>query len=304
MLALKRIICLFCLCFFLVDFHNNANAKKWIFVNSDTDLSAMVFEVRSTYELEPGAVYEVDSSIIISSNHVTIRGHGATIKKTGTADALRITGDHCKITGLEIDGNSQGWCGVFVTGSHNVIEGVTSYHNGGHGIGLDGQATNCEYNRIINCTSRDNRGIGFSMNTGGNNIISGNIATENGLEGFTCDGMVHTSPSYGNIFSNNVCRGNKGGVGGIGIDYAIDNIFIGNIIDGNSQSGLKTQNNQGPSFGNTFTGNIFVNNGGYGIEFSEGSGGVSHNNRLSGNVFRNNMAGDVFICEGCYGNDY
>lgn len=269
-----------------------------VYLNPGTDLTAVNFEAHTIYELS--GIYEVGSSVVVGTDYVTIIGHGATIKKTGQADILRIVGNHCKIIGLEIDGNKQPWCGVFVTGAYNIIEGIISYHNGGHGIGLDGQASDCEYNRVINCTCMDNDGIGFSMNTGGNNIISGNIAIGNGLEGFTCDGMVHTGPSYGNIFSDNICQDNKGGVGGIGIDFAIDNIFSGNVVDGNERSGLKTQNNQGPCFGNTFIGNIIVNNRGYGIEFSEGSGGVSHNNRLSGNVFRNNMAGDVFVCEGCY----
>lgn len=301
MLSSKRIVYFFSLWFFLVGF-SNAVARQWILIDSGTDLTAIVFEAQSTYELSPGAVYEVDSSVIVSNDHVTIIGNGATIKKTGIADALRITGSHCRITGIEIDGNGQDWCGIFVTGSHNVMEGITSHHNGGHGIGLDGQAADCRYNRIINCMAKDNDGIGFSMNTAGNNILTGNVAINNGLEGFTCDGMMHTGPSYGNIFANNVCQGNRGGIGGFGIDFAIDNIFTGNVIDGNSQSGLKTQNNQGPCFGNTFTGNVFVNNGGYGVEFYGGSGGVSHDNSLSGNTFRNNAAGDIFVCKGCYNN--
>lgn len=280
---------------------SSVSADQRVFLGSGTDLTAITFEAHTAYDLAAGGVYEVDTSVIVSNSHVTIFGNGAIITKTGTADALRITGDHCKITELEVNGNGQEWCGVFVTGAHNIIEDVTSYHNGEHGIGLDGQATDCRYNRIINCTAINNGGIGFSMNTGGNNIISGNIATGNGLEGFTCDGMAHTGPSYGNIFSNNICQGNRGGVGGFGIDFAIDNIFSGNVVDGNGRSGLKTQNNQGPCFGNTFTGNIFVNNGGYGIEFYGGSGGISHDNKINGNIFRNNAAGDIFICERCYG---
>lgn len=281
---------------------SNSIANCAIFLDANTDLTTITFESHTSYELTPQAVYEVSSSVIISNDCITIIGNNAIIKKTATADALRITGNRCKIIGVEIDGNDREWCGIFITGSHNIIDSVISYRNGGHGIGLDGQITDCRYNRILNCTSRDNAGIGFSMNTGGNNILQGNIAIRNDLEGFTCDGMAHTGPSYGNIFSNNICQGNKGGVGGIGIDFAIDNIFTGNIIDRNNKSGLKTQNNQGSCFDNTFTGNIFVNNGGYGIEFSDGTGGPSHHNKMFGNIFRNNRSGDIYICDRCYEN--
>lgn len=300
MIITRQKLWVFSFLFFFTIF-SSANADQRVFLASETDLTAMVFEAHTTYDLAADNVYEVGTSVIIFSDYVTIFGNGAIITKTGTADALRVMGSHCKIVGLEINGNGQGWCGVFVTGAHNIIEDVISYHNGGHGIGLDGQATDCRYNRVVNCTSKDNAGIGFSMNTGGNNMLSGNIAIGNTLEGFTCDGMMHSGPSYGNVFSNNICQGNKGGVGGIGIDFAIDNIFSGNVIDGNGRSGLKTQNNQGPCFGNTFTSNIIVNNKGYGIEFYEGSGGISYDNRLGKNIFRNNAAGDIFICERCYG---
>jgi hypothetical protein len=97
-------------------------------LDAGTNLATVTFAANTVYILAPGAIYDINTSIIISNNFVSILGSGATIRKTSQADGLRITGNHCSVIGVEIDGNSQGWSGVFVTGSHNVIDGVVTHN--------------------------------------------------------------------------------------------------------------------------------------------------------------------------------
>ncbi len=271
-----------------------AERYNYYVLDTGTNLQTVAFQANSVYVLTPG-VYNINTSVIVSNDFVTIIGDGAVIRKIARADGIRITGDHCRIVGVEIDGNGQDWCGVFVTGSYNVIDGVISHDNGDHGIGQDGQNTQCQHNRIVNCTSYANNGIGFSLNDVDFAIVSNNTASDNTLEGFTCDA---NSPGWASscIFDSNISFNNTGGVGGFGIDRARNCVFSNNIIDSSgSNSGIRTQNNEGPVEYCTFTGNVLVNNGKYGIEITEGLGGASHHNKLCGNIYNNNGVGDYYV---------
>ena len=267
-------------------------------LDAGTDLATVTFSANTIYILSPGATYDVATSIILANDYTTIIGNGATIRKTATADALRITGNHCRIVGVNINGNSQDWAGIFIWGSYNVLDGVTSYSNGGHGIGQDGQASTCIGNRIVNCTSFSNSGIGFSLNDVDYAVVSNNMAYNNALEGFTCDA---NSPgwAYGCVFDGNTAYNNTGGVGGFGIDRAEYCVFSNNIIDSSgSNDGMKTQNSEGPVQYCVFSGNTLLNNGGYGINIATGAGGTSNHNKLVGNAYYNNTSGEYYVVSG------
>ena len=275
----------------------NAGAGYCV-LDAGTDLTAITFAADTTYVLAPGATYDIGSSVIISNNRVAIIGNGATIKKIAQADGIRITGNYCTVGGATINGNAQGWSGIFITGSNNTIDGVVSHNNGGLGIGQDGQSTTCQHNKIVNCTAYSNGEIGISMNVADFSIVSNNTSYSNTLEGFTCDA---NSPNWasGCTFDGNVAFDNRGGVGQFGIDRARNCVFSNNIVDGYAGlDGMKTQNNQGPVEFCVFTGNLLVNNGGYGINITSGTGGASNHNKLVGNIYRNNTSGDYSVISG------
>jgi hypothetical protein len=272
--------------------------NRYRILDAGTDLSTVAFSAHTVHILAPGANYNISASLNITLDFVSIIGNGATIRKTATADGLNISGNYCSVVGVEIDGNSQGWAGVFITGSHNVIDGVVTHNNGGLGIGQDGQFTTCQYNRIVNCESYSNGEIGFSLNDVDFAVVSNNVAHDNTLEGFTCDA---NSPGWASscMFDGNIGYNNTGGVGGFGIDRARNCTFSNNVIDGSgSNDGMKTQNNQGPVEYCIFTGNVLINNGGYGINITTGTAGASHHNKLCGNVYRNNTSGDYYVISG------
>ena len=275
----------------------NAGAGYCV-LDAGTDLTAITFAADTTYVLAPGATYDIGSSVIISNNRVAIIGNGATIRKIAQADGIRITGNYCTVDGATINGNAQGWAGIFITGSNNTIDGVVSHNNGGIGIGQDGQSTTCQHNKIVNCTACSNGEIGISMNDVDFSIVSNNTSYSNTLEGFTCDA---NSPGWASscTFDGNVAFDNRGGVGQFGIDRAKNCVFSNNIVDGYAGlDGMKTQNNQGPVEFCVFTGNLLVNNGGYGINITSGAGGASNHNKLVGNIYRNNTSGDHYVISG------
>jgi hypothetical protein len=267
-------------------------------IDSGTDLSTVTFAANVAYILAPGTVYYISGTITISNSNVTVIGNGVTITKQAAVDGITLSGSHCRIDGLKINGNTYGSSGVFITGSYNLIDGVTTYSNGGNGIAQDGQSTTCQYNRIVNCTSYSNSGIGFSLNDVDYAVVSNNVAYNNTLEGFTCDA---NSPgwAYGCVFDGNVAYNNVGGVGGFGIDRAEYCVLSNNVIDSSgSNDGMKTQNNQGPVQYCVFSGNTLLNNGGYGINITTGAGGASNHNKLVGNIYQNNTSGDYYVIAG------
>ncbi len=279
------------------------NGSNYCIVDAGTDLVSFAFEANTTYVLSPG-IYEVGESVIISNNHVTILGEGAAIKKTAIADGLRITGNNCKIRGVEIDGNSQDWSGIAVYGSHNIIEGVLSHNNNGHGIMQDGQSTTCIYNQIVKCTSYNNGNIGISLNDAQFSVIANNIIYSNGNEGITIDSSG-SGWAAGNVVVGNMLYDNAAnGIAGIGMDKARCNTITGNYVDNNNHdwSGLKTQNNENACYNNIISGNTFVNSTRYGVEITAGAGGASHDNKICGNVYLNNTLGDYYICPTCTDN--
>lgn len=279
------------------------NGSDYRIIDNTADLATFTFAANTTYILPPG-VYNVATKVTIANDYVTMLGHGATIRKTATMDCIEITGNHCRIVGVEIDGNSQGWSGVAIFGSHNVIEKVTAYDNIEHGFMQDGQSTTCTYNRITNCLSYNNGHIGFSLNDAQFNVISNNVAYGNTNEGITID-STGTGWAAGNTVVGNVLFQNSAsGCAGIGMDKARCNTVTGNYVDnnGNNFSGIKTNNNIDDCYNNVITGNTFVNCGQYGVELAFGTGGTAHDNVVAGNVYQNCTEGEVLFAVSCNNN--
>lgn len=73
------------------------------------------------------------------------------------------------------------------------------YHEG-HGFAFDDWTQN---SRFIGCKSYRNQGLGFSINRGDGNIVSGCIAHDNWRAALAINGSARNSRIYNNTFSDN-----------------------------------------------------------------------------------------------------
>jgi hypothetical protein len=250
----------------------------------------------------PYGTYKTSATLTITTQGACFFGEtGAQIKKSGVYDAILITASNWSLQNIVINCNGFGGSGIGVKGANNLVAFCEVYGSTGiansHGIYLDGQLTTCVYNRITDNWVHQVGGVGISSNTAPDNVRTGNVIYQSGLEGITDD-----LPSYRSIIANNyisaACQ--VGGVGGIGIDQASDGTITGNIINstGNSLPGIKTQNNVGSSNFLTLTGNTLTNNSGGGIWLSTNGAYTSNNNVVSSNTFQNNTGFDIKIDAG------
>lgn len=122
----------------------------------------------------------------------------------------------------------------------------------GHGFSADDFASNC---RFIACHSHDNEGLGFSLNGGDNNLISGCLVHDNEMR------AVSLGSGVGNRVINSTCYRNNIGRDATtaelaGSPTAINSVVSNNIIIGNSNT--------------------------YGVYFDAASGCVASNNAIYG----------------------
>ena len=275
---------------------NTGSGSGYRVLEAGTNLNNVTFASNTVYVLAPGADYNISSDINLSGSYTTLIGYGATIRKTA-ACMVRISGSHCKFVGFEVDGNSQNYLNVYVTGSYNEINGITSHHSASDsGISLTG--SNCRFNTITNCVSYSNYKMGIALWMARYNTLSNNIAYSNSQDGFTCDGTP-TYPAYGNIYVGNQSYNNANG---FGIDSARHCTFTANHAFNNSPyEGFGLWGIEGSSSYLTFAGNTLNNNAGYGICLGPGTscngGSGSHASdhlKLVGNSYQSNGSGDYY----------
>ncbi|KKL57623.1 hypothetical protein LCGC14_2233570, partial [marine sediment metagenome] len=309
-------------------------------LDSTTALTSALLDLENTtWILTPGT-YNISSGIVIAKDRVSIQASpGVIIKKTADIDAITISGDYCNILRVEIDGNGQGSSGIWITGAYNEVTGCISHDNVGHGIGLDGQSTDCWGNIVTGNTSYTNGGIGISQNTTTDNTIDDNHIYDNALEGITIDVTSHGCVCSDNrLVANGVtnAHASAGGVGGIGIDnvdfikvtgnvitnhgtnagIAIQNnigissnsVISGNVIDNPDTDGIVFINNSYASSGFSITGNTVTNAGngavsGWGIRL--GANGANYTTRcaVTGNVVRGGLDGSIALDANCDNNN-
>ena len=279
-------------------------ADNYRILDEGTDLSTVSFDAHTTYVLTPGTTYSISATLTISNDYVTILGYGAKITKT-TYCSLMLSGNHCKLIGFEFDGDSKGYDNIYVTGSYNEINGITSHHATragyiGIGIALTKEATptpSAKYNVVTGCVCYNNH-MGIANWKGMYNTISNNYTYNSTADGYTCDGDAATAEyAYGNIYIGNRSYNDANG---IGIDSAHHCTFTGNHIRGTTTfGGITTWNIEGPCSHCTFVGNTLENNNLYGICIGDGAGGITTHCKLSGNTYHNNGSGDWYVDPDC-----
>lgn len=201
--------------------------------------------------------YTLTRSIRINRSNVTIASRGVNdspgtncpvLRKSGDYAAIRIDGDNNSVTCIIVEGNGYKQPGIAVYGSNNILSKITSRNNAGAGILLHGKGTigdgSCKFNVIRKAVISNNGGVGLSQfNCQGDRIYNSEFM-DNQLEGITIDVGSHNT-----FVHHSRIRFNKGGVGGIGIDFSHNARLSYNEVVGNAKGGVRTQNNVGPSKG-------------------------------------------------------
>jgi hypothetical protein len=88
---------------------------------------------------------------------------------------LVITGSYYAFRRIEIR-TMPSWAGLYISGNHNLVEGVHSHHNFSTGLQIKGGS----FNVFRSCTSNDNSGVGHFDSMGGNGGNSDGISISSG----------------------------------------------------------------------------------------------------------------------------
>lgn len=219
----------------------------------------------------PDGEYRVSSTLHLSNDQVWLQGElNARIKRYGAFEILRIDGSYNKVSNLQFMGNKATYpfpsfpraALVLVTGDFNIITDNQIEDGNSHGIlfrtaGAP-QFNLVEGNIVLNCEE-----VGIAHDGGVDNRILGNHVSGCGFEGITLDQQSVRCVVDGNRINANCLNG---GVGGIGVDWTDLCVISNNIITASGTlSGITFQNNLGPSNQNVISGNVFVDNPGYGV---------------------------------------
>ncbi|MDD6052069.1 MAG: right-handed parallel beta-helix repeat-containing protein [Clostridiales bacterium] len=117
-------------------------------------------------------------------------------------------GDYWYFQGFDVTGAANGQKGFQVSGHHNILEGIQTYHNGNTGIqisryaGSDPVSDWPSHNLILNCTSWGNADAGYEdadgfaakLTCGEGNVFVGCVAHHNADDGFDLYAKPETGP--------------------------------------------------------------------------------------------------------------
>ena len=196
----------------------------------------------------------------------------------GLCTGMTIGGDYWYFKGFDVTGSADGQKGLQVSGSHNTLDQIETYHNGNTGLQIsrlnvtDTYAEWPSYNLILNCTSYGNADKGYEdadgfaakLTVGDGNVFDGCIAHHNADDGWDLFAKSATGPigviiirncvSFGNgtlsngvHYANGDMNGFKLGGSGVGTPHVVLNCLSFNngatgFTDNNNPSGLTIMN--------------------------------------------------------------
>ena len=196
----------------------------------------------------------------------------------GLCTGMTIGGDYWYFKGFDVTGSADGQKGLQVSGNHNTLDQIETYHNGNTGLQIsrlnvtDTYAEWPSYNLILNCTSYGNADKGYEdadgfaakLTVGDGNVFDGCIAHHNADDGWDLFAKSATGPigvitirncvSFGNgtlsngvHYANGDMNGFKLGGSGVGTPHVVLNCLSFNngatgFTDNNNPSGLTIMN--------------------------------------------------------------
>ncbi len=197
-------------------------------------------------------------------------------------------GDHWCFAGFDVTGAANGQKGFQVSGHHNTLENIHTYHNGNSGIqisryaGSDPVSEWPSHNLILNCTSWGNADAGYEdadgfaakLTCGEGNVFDGCVAHHNADDGFDLYAKIETGPIGKVVIRNSVAYANgileDGTIGGNGNGFKMggSNIpggheLVGSYAFFNLSKGIDS--NSCPDI--KVTDSVSYNNGRYNVAF-------------------------------------
>ena len=130
--------------------------------------------------------------------------------------AMEVAGNYWIVAGIAVTNSADGKDGMHISGSHNLIEGVSAYNNGNTGIQISRLASTDDrdmwpsYDTILNCTSYNNADKGYEdadgfaakLTVGDGIVFDGCIAFNNADDGWDLFAKVQTG-SIGSVTIQN-----------------------------------------------------------------------------------------------------
>ena len=140
----------------------------------------------------------------------------------GNCAGMIFAGDYWYFNGFDCTNSQNGQKGIQVSGNHNIIDNVKTYHNGNTGLqisrlnSLDNFEDWPSYNLILNCTSYGNADAGYEdadgfaakLTVGEGNVFDGCLAYNNADDGWDLFAKVETGSIGSVTIKNSVAYGN------------------------------------------------------------------------------------------------
>ncbi len=162
-----------------------------------------------------------------ANNYITMMGDPNSSERPvldfgGKCAGMILGGDYWCFKGFDVTHSADAQKGVQVSGSHNVLDQINTYHNGNTGLQIsrllssDTKSDWPSYNTILNCTSYGNADKGYEdadgfaakLTVGDGNVFDGCIAYNNADDGWDLFAKVETGSIGSVTIQNCVAYGN------------------------------------------------------------------------------------------------
>ena len=190
------------------------DAVKYVMPSQQIVLTEGTYKLESPLKIARGINGTVDQMIyMVADPDAKTR---PVIDFQGLCTGMTIGGDYWYFKGFDVTGSADGQKGLQVSGSHNTLDQIETYHNGNTGLQIsrlnvtDTYAEWPSYNLILNCTSYGNADKGYEdadgfaakLTVGDGNVFDGCIAHHNADDGWDLFAKVQTG-SIGSVTIKN-----------------------------------------------------------------------------------------------------
>ena len=190
------------------------DAVKYVMPSQQIVLTEGTYKLESPLKIARGINGKADQMIyMVADPDAKTR---PVIDFQGLCTGMTIGGDYWYFKGFDVTGSADGQKGLQVSGSHNTLDQIETYHNGNTGLQIsrlnvtDTYAEWPSYNLILNCTSYGNADKGYEdadgfaakLTVGDGNVFDGCIAHHNADDGWDLFAKVQTG-SIGSVTIKN-----------------------------------------------------------------------------------------------------
>ncbi|MCI6021997.1 MAG: hypothetical protein MRZ64_09950, partial [[Bacteroides] pectinophilus] len=178
------------------------------------------YSLSSTIKTERGHSGTADSNIVMMADpNATER---PVLDFNWTCAGMVLAGDYWYFKGFDVTHSGDALKGIQVSGSHNVLDQINTYHNGNTGIQISRYLSSDtwdnwpSYNLILNCTSYGNADKGYEdadgfaakLTVADGNVFDGCISYNNADDGWDLFAKVETGSIGSVTLQNCVAYGN------------------------------------------------------------------------------------------------